>query len=519
MTESFFSRVLAAHGVLSEQISRHISKLEAAGQLETEQIKSYQLSLSASTLLAIPIMADYANHGEQERAVATYYCVQTLRETAASLIQSGLVDPSSVADLFSSDFDASDELISMIALDPGPSHLGEEMELVAETFRRVAAEKIAPVADDIHRQNLDIPEPILAQLAQIGAFGLSIPEQFGGSSNESAEDLIAMLIATEELSRASLGAGGSLITRPEILAKALLAGGTEDQKHRFLPALASGEIMGAVAVTEPDYGSDVASIATAAIPTEGGWRINGTKTWCTFAGRAEILAVLARTDPDRSLGHRGLSLFFVDKPRSDGESFRHESNGGVIEGRAIPTLGYRGMHSFEVSFDNVFVPTSQLIGESSGLGRGFYLQMAGFENGRIQTAARAVGVMGAAYDAARAYATTRSVFGQPLISYQLSKAKLAKMAATLQASRQLTYATARLLANHQGSLEASMAKAYTCRSAEWVTREAMQIHGGMGYAEEYPVSRYFVDARVLSIFEGAEETLALKVIARGLARR
>jgi (2S)-methylsuccinyl-CoA dehydrogenase len=519
MTETFFSHVRSAHGVLTDQIRERISLLETSGRLEEEQLESYQLSLSASALLAIPIMIDYANHGAQEQSIATLYCMQTLRETAASLLASGLLDPSSVADLFTAEFQPSDELMSIVALDPGPSHLGEDLELVAETFRRVAVEKIAPVADDIHRQNLDIPESILDQLAQIGAFGLSIPEQFGGSSNESAEDLIAMLVATEELSRASLGAGGSLITRPEILAKALLAGGTEEQKQRFLPELASGELMGAVAVTEPDYGSDVAHITTTATPADGGWRISGTKTWCTFAGRAEILAVLARTDPDRSLGHRGLSLFFVDKARAEGESFRYESNGGVIEGRAIPTLGYRGMHSFEVSFDNVFVPASQLIGESSGLGRGFYLQMAGFENGRIQTAARAVGVMGAAYDAARAYATTRSVFGQPLINYQLSKAKLAKMAATLQAGRQLTYATARLLAQHQGSLEASMAKAYTCRAAEWVTREGMQLHGGMGYAEEYTISRYFVDARVLSIFEGAEETLALKVIARGLARR
>lgn len=519
MTETLFRHIRSAFDLLNGHIHEQIAQLADSGQLESAQVEVYQLATAASALLAIPTMLEYANYGHQEGAVATVFCLQTLRETAADLLTSGLIDPAAVQVIFGDEFQVTDTLIDTIALDPGPAHLGDDLELVAETFRRVAGEKIAPLADEIHRHNLDIPDTIIDQLAQMGAFGLSIPEEFGGSSNETADDLIAMLIATEELSRASLGAGGSLITRPEILAKAILAGGTEEQKQRFLPALASGELMGAVAVTEPDFGSDVANITTTATPTEGGWRINGTKTWCTFAGRAEVLAVLARTDPDRRLGHRGLSLFLVDKARADGESFRFESNGGVIEGRAIATLGYRGMHSFEVSFANVFVPASQLIGESSGQGRGFYLQMAGFENGRIQTAARAVGVMGAAYGAACTYAQSRSVFGQPLVNYRLSRAKLARMSATLQASRQVTYATARLLAQHQGSLEASMAKAYTCRAAEWVTREAMQLHGGMGYAEEYPVSRYFVDARVLSIFEGAEETLALKVIAKGLARR
>ncbi len=519
MTETLFSRVQANLDMLNHAIVDQIRSLVSSGTLETEQVKAYQLSQSAAALLAIPTMIEYAAHGEHERDVAALYCVQTLRDTAASLLQAGLLDPLVSQSIFSSDLQIDTGVVQRVALDPGPAHLSTDLELAADAFRRVAEDKIAPYADEIHRHNLDIPEAIIDQLAQMGAFGLSIPEQFGGSSTESAEDLIAMLIATEELSRASLGAGGSLITRPEILSKALLAGGTQEQKQRYLPALASGELMGAVAVTEPDFGSDVAHITTTATPTADGWRISGTKTWCTFAGRAEILAVLARTDPDRNLGHRGLSLFFVDKPRFQGESFRYEANGGVIEGRAIATLGYRGMHSYEVSLDNVLVPENQLIGESGGLGRGFYLQMAGFENGRIQTAARAIGVMQAAYEAARTYAEGRLVFGQSLIDYQLNRAKLARIAATIQAGRQLTYAVARLLAHHQGSLEASMTKAYTCRAAEWVTREAMQLHGGMGYAEEYPVSRYFVDARVLSIFEGAEETLALKVIARGLARR
>ncbi len=190
-----------------------------------------------------------------------------------------------------------------------------------------------------------------------------------------------------------------------------------------------------------------------------------------------------------------------------------------MEGRPIDTLGYRGMHSYEIAFEDWFVPETCLVGGEEGLGRGFYLQMQGFENGRLQTAARALGVMQAAFEAARDYAHNRVVFGAPIAEYQLTQAKLARMAVLIQATRQFAYEVARLMSKGEGTLEASMIKAYVCRAAEWVAREAMQIHGGMGYAEEYPVSRYFVDARVLSIFEGADEILALKVIARALVAR
>jgi (2S)-methylsuccinyl-CoA dehydrogenase len=190
-----------------------------------------------------------------------------------------------------------------------------------------------------------------------------------------------------------------------------------------------------------------------------------------------------------------------------------------MEGRAIDTIGYRGMHSYEIAFDAWVVPDESLVGGEEGLGRGFYLQMEGFENGRLQTAARAIGVMQAAYEAGRDYANDRKVFGQPIAEYQLTQVKLARMAMLIQAGRQYAYEVARLMAKGEGSLEASMVKAYVCKAAEWVSREAMQIHGGMGYAEEFPVSRYFVDARVLSIFEGADETLCLKIIARRLLER
>jgi len=334
-----------------------------------------------------------------------------------------------------------------------------------------------------------------------------------------------MVVATEELSWGSLGIGGSLITRPEILTRALVHGGTEEQKKQWLPRLASAEVLAAVAVTEPDFGSDVAGIVTSATPAEGGWLINGVKTWCTFAARADVLMLLARTDPDRTLAHRGLSLFVVEKPRGEGHGFvftqaaadRPAGLGpGRLEGRPIDTLGYRGMHSYELSFEDWFVPEANLVGGPDGLGKGFYLQMQGFENGRLQTAARALGLMQAAYEAAASYAANRKVFGSPIGDYQLTRVKLGRMTAVIQATRQSSYHVARLMAEGESTLEASMVKAYVCRAAEWVTREAMQIHGGMGYAEEFPVSRYFVDARVLSIFEGADETLALKVIARRL---
>ena len=245
--------------------------------------------------------------------------------------------------------------------------------------------------------------------------------------------------------------------------------------------------------------------------------MNGAKTWCTFAGRAAGLLVLARTDPEASPPHRGLSLFVVEKPSSEGKSFVCESpGGGRLSGRAIPTIGYRGMHSFELFFDDYFLPHNALVGEDDGEGKGFYYTMRGFSGGRLQTAARACGLMRAAFEDALRYAEERHVFGKPVAGYGLTLQKLARMAAAIVACRQFTYAVAGMMDRGEGQLEASLVKLLSCKTAEWVTREAMQVHGGMGYAEETAVSRYFADARVLSIFEGAEETLALKVVGRAL---
>lgn len=398
----------------------------------------------------------------------------------------------------------------------GTVHLDEIAQMAAETFGRFASEVVAPLAGEIHRKDLTVPETLLGPMRQMGVFGLSIPEKYGGSAGE-RENTPMMIAVTEALSEASLAAAGSLITRPEILARALLAGGSEEQKQMWLPRIAAGDPLCAIAITEPDFGSDVASLSLKATRTRGGWLLNGAKTWCTFAGKAGVLMVVARTDPDVSKGHRGLSVLLVEKPSCEGHQFRVEQDdGGTLEGRAIATIGYRGMHSFDLAFEDFFVPDYNVIGGEEGLGKGFYLTMAGMTGGRIQTAGRALGLMRASLKAAIAYARERNVFGQSLANYQLTQVKLAKMAARYVACRRLAFDVGKRLDTGGDSGEASVAKLIACRSAEIVSREALQIHGGMGYAEETPVSRYYVDARVLSIFEGAEETLALKVVARGL---
>jgi (2S)-methylsuccinyl-CoA dehydrogenase len=512
----------------SEVVARATRRL-ASTSIDAEQVLAYDVAHAAASVETGRAMLEYGARGDVEARLACAYIADAVAELAAKVFgrePEWDVEPGALDEVrsFVSTFRAP-EFVAELADQPGPRHLDRDFEMVQDTFRRFAEDKIRPIAEHVHRENADIPEDVISGLAEMGGFGLSVPEDYGGFSMGGESEYIGMVVATEELSRGSLGAGGSLITRPEILTRALLAGGTEDQKQEWLPKLASAEVMAAVAVTEPDFGSDVAGIKVTATPTDGGWLVNGVKTWCTFGARADALMLLARTDPDRSKAHRGLSLFVVSKPRGEGEGFEFVQStgsdggapgGGKMEGRPIDTIGYRGMHSYEVAFDNWFVAADNQVGLDDGLGRGFYYQMAGFENGRLQTAARAVGVMQAAYEDALEYARERVVFGDPIFDYQLTRAKLGRMAALIQAGRQFSYQVARLMARGEGQLEASMVKAYVCKAAEWVTREAMQIHGGYGYAEEYAVSRYFVDARVLSIFEGADETLCLKVIARRL---
>lgn len=400
----------------------------------------------------------------------------------------------------------------------GKVSVNDELAMVQDMFARFGRDVVAPLAESIHREDLTVPENELLQpLREMGVFGLSIPEEFGGSAPNDRDDNLTMVVVTEALSEASLAAAGSLITRPEILSRALIAGGSHAQKQHWLPKIASGDPLCGIAITEPDFGSDVASLSLRGTKTEGGWLLNGTKTWCTFAGKAGVLMVVTRTDPDKSKGYKGLSLLLAEKPVFDGHEFNYQQpTGGRLVGKAIPTIGYRGMHSFDLAFENFFVPDANVIGEEAGLGKGFYYTMSGMMGGRMQTAARASGVMRAALLAGLRYASERKVFAAPLLDFPLTASKLSKMAARYAASRHLAYAIAGLLDTGGGRMEASLVKLFACRSAELLTRESLQIHGGMGYAEEMPVSRYFVDARVLSIFEGAEETLALKVIARSL---
>ena len=522
--------VTAAHEVVTSATGRLAEHCRGGGSLDDHQVLAYELAHAAAAVETGRALLAYGAKGDVEGRITCAFIADAIGELAGKLFGretdwgvtvGALDDQRSFVTAY-----RDPAFLAGLATESGPRHLEGDFEMVQDTFRRFAEEQIRPVAEHIHRHNDDIPEDIIEGLAEMGSFGLSIPEAYGGYGMGGEGEYIGMVVATEELSRGSLGVGGSLITRPEILARALMAGGTEEQKQTWLPRLASGEIMNAVAVTEPDYGSDVAGIKVTATPATGtdgsaGWVINGVKTWCTFGARADVLMLLARTDPDRSKTHRGLSMFIVPKPRGEAHGFEitqdaadGAAGGGKMEGRPIDTIGYRGMHSYEIALDNWFVPAANQIGMEDGLGKGFYYQMAGFENGRLQTAARAIGVMQAAYEEARQYALDRAVFGQPVADYQLTQAKLGRMAVAIQGARQFSFEVAKLMARGEGQLEASMVKAYVCRAAEWVTREAMQIHGGFGYAEEYPVSRYFVDARVLSIFEGADETLCLKVIAR-----
>lgn len=533
MTSPDLSAAATAVDLASGLVTAGIHQLATTGSVDTDQVLTYDLAHASAAIETARSLLDYGAKGDVEGAICCAFVADAVHDLAARVLgreEAWGVSPDALdgARPFLSTYRSPEFLASIDS--EGPRHLDQDFELVQDTFRRFANEKLAPVAEHIHRHNDDIPEDIISGMAEMGGFGLSIPEEYGGYGTGGESEHIGMVVATEELARGSLCAGGSLMTRPEILTRALMAGGTEEQKQRWLPQLASGEIMGAVAVTEPDYGSDVAGVKVGATRTDGGWLINGVKTWCTFGARADVLLVLARTNPDKSAGHRGLTLFFVPKPRGEGHGFEFTQQagdgsagsgagapgGGKMEGRAIDTIGYRGMHSYEIAFDGWFVADENQIGGEAGLGRGFYYQMAGFENGRLQTAARAVGVMHAAYEAAVQYANDRVVFGSPIAEYQLTKAKLGRMAVIIQGARQFSYVVAKLMAKGEGTLEASMIKAYVCKAAEWVTREAMQIHGGMGYAEEFDVSRYFVDARVLSIFEGADETLCLKVIGRRL---
>ena len=412
--------------------------------------------------------------------------------------------------------DVGREMIRTRAANNAP--IDEMAQMARDSARAFARKDVAPLAEKLHRHDDLVPESIIRKMSELGYFGMSVPEEYGGQGMGN----LVMVVITEELSAASLAGAGSLITRPEILTKALLNGGTEAQKKQWLPRIAAGEIMCGISVTEPDTGSDVAAVRCRAERGEqggkAGWFISGAKAWCTFAGRANVLALLARTNPDPKAGAKGLSLFIVPKDAFPGHEFEmKQPGGGTLHGKADPTPGYRGMHSFTLAFERYFVPADGLVGEAQGEGRGFYLQMQGFAAGRLQTGGRATGLAQAALETTAGYAGERKQFGRPIGDYQLTQYKLGRMATQVAAARQLTYAAARKMDENESIvLEPSMAKLFACDVAVWVTQEGQLVHGGWGYAEEFPISRYVVDAQVLPIFEGVKPILELKVVARGL---
>ncbi len=397
--------------------------------------------------------------------------------------------------------------------------LDDMHEQVRDQVREFAAAEVMPHAEHIHRTDATIPEDFITKMAELGFFGLSIPEEYGGVEMGN----LAMIVTTEELSRASLAAAGSLVTRPEILTKALMGGGTEAQKKYWLPKLASGEVMAGISVTEPDIGSDVSGVKTRA--TRGtvdgveGWIIDGPKAWCTFAGRADVLAVLLRTNPDPKSGAKGLSLFVVPKESSREHAFEcNQPSGGRIVGKADATPGYRGMHSYTLNFEQWFVPNDHLVGEEGGEGRGFYLQMAGFAAGRLQTGGRACGLAQAALEETAKYVVDRKQFETPISEFQLTQYTLGHMVAQIAGARAITYAAARAFDEDERAASplAAQAKLLACDVAVSTTQQGQLMHGGWGYAEEYPISRYVVDATVLPIFEGVKPILELKVIGRAI---
>ncbi|WP_171208805.1 MULTISPECIES: acyl-CoA dehydrogenase family protein [unclassified Ruegeria] len=388
----------------------------------------------------------------------------------------------------------------------GASGLDDELEMIRDQFRRYAQEKVEPNAHEWHLKDELIPIEIIEELAEMGVFGLTIPEEFGGFGLSKA----SMCVVSEELSRGYIGVG-SLGTRSEIAAELILAGGTDEQKANWLPKLASAEILPTAVFTEPNTGSDLGSLRTRAVKDDNGdYQITGNKTWITHAARTHVMTLLARTNPDTS-DHRGLSMFLAEKtPGTDENPFPTPGmTGGEIE-----VLGYRGMKEYELGFDGFHVKGENLLGGEEG--KGFKQLMETFESARIQTAARAIGVAQSALDIAMQYAQDRKQFGKSLINFPRVSGKLAMMAVEIMIARQLTYFSAWEKDNgHRCDLEAGMAKLLGARVAWAAADNGLQIHGGNGFALEYKISRVLCDARILNIFEGAAEIQA-QVIARRL---
>jgi len=401
-------------------------------------------------------------------------------------------------------------LAELIAAHPkaashGVTGLDETMEMIRDQFRKFADEKVIPFANGWHMRDEFIPMRVVEEMGALGVFGLTIPEGFGGAGLGKT----AMCVVSEELSRGYIGVG-SLATRSEIAAELILGGGTLEQKEHWLPRIASGETLPTAVFTEPNTGSDLGSLRTRATRDGDVFRVSGNKTWITHAARADMMTMLVRTDPDAP-GYKGLSMLLAPKPRGDDDN--HFPVAGMSGGE-IEVLGYRGMKEYEIGFDGFEVPAANLLGGEEG--QGFKQLMQTFESARIQTAARAVGVAQSALELGLAYALDRVQFGKALIHFPRVANKLAMMAVEIMIARQLTYFAAREKdEGRRCDVEAGMAKLLGARVAWAAADNALQIHGGNGFALEYPISRVLCDARILNIFEGAAEVQAM-VIARRL---
>ena len=386
----------------------------------------------------------------------------------------------------------------------GFSGLDEELEMVREQFRRFSNDKVDPYAHSWHLKDELIPLEIITEMAGLGVFGLTIPEEYGGLGLSKA----AMCVVSEELSRGYIGVG-SLATRSEIAAELILCGGTEEQKQKWLPKLADASVLPTAVFTEPSTGSDLGSLITRAVKKDEGYEITGNKTWITHASRTNVMTLLARTNPSTN-NYTGLSMFLAEKIAGSDE-IPFPSIG--MSGGEIEVLGYRGMKEYEIAFDNFKVSESNLLGGVEG--QGFKQLMQTFESARIQTAARAIGVAQSALDLALDYSISRKQFGKSLIDFPRVSSKLAMMAVEIMISRQLTYYSAREKdADRRCDLEAGMAKLLGARVAWAAADNGLQIHGGNGFALEYPISRVLCDARILNIFEGAAEIQAQVIVRR-----
>jgi (2S)-methylsuccinyl-CoA dehydrogenase len=535
-SETYDAAVTAAERVLQAAKSAVRGKVESAGQIDKVQHAAHGLAWLATYVESLRQMRrwirrleDEGRSGEFERLILAAAFSEYLAQIAGGMAMSqgeivrlGQLGVSTdeiarfqggaVASLMEADAseDIRTRLAELIAEHRGSTTFGDPgmddtHTAMREEMRKFAAEQVLPFAHDWHLGNSYIPLEIIARMSEMGVFGLTIPEPFGGLGLGKE----AMCVVSEELSRGYIGVG-SLGTRSEIAAELIINGGTGAQKETYLPKIASGEILPTAVFTEPDTGSDLASLKTRAVLEGDVYKVTGQKTWITHPVRADLMTLLVRTNPKES-GYKGLSMLLAEKPRGTDEDPFPDAG---MSGGEIEVLGYRGMKEFDISFDGFQVPASQLLGGEEG--QGFKQLMATFESARIQTAARAIGVAQSALDLALAYALERNQFGKAIYAFPRVANKIVMMAVEVMIARQITYFAAR--EKDQGrrcDLEAGMAKLLAARIAWANADNALQIHGGNGFALEYPVSRVLCDARILNIFEGAAEIQA-QVISRRL---